>query len=353
MRLQLKSIICLCLAIFCLHTSPHTADAAKKGNGFRFPSFKVTYFQYKQKQKYYRKVFNFASVIGKKPVVMFYFLPQHAPSITELKVFAATSKVFKDSVQFFAVTKAQTRKEAQAAYKKMKELKIDIPVLLDEKGLMAYVMLTRRVPSYAVVTRSGYLRLARASQLTETIAPGVSLLQFITKVSKGKEPPFARALGYSPNPYDLIGKKAPSLTGKYALKDGKGSLSGMLKKKKPALVVFWSVTCPHCQATLPPLCKYAKKKKAFDMLGVVRTDKKQLKNMLKALVKKHTPMQAMTMLSPEKPTSTAEYRVMSVPTLFLVDTKGVIRAVNVGGGKHIQPIIDRMLESLKKPKSKS
>lgn len=333
--------------------SPKKAKASSKTKaspgptkqGFRFPSFKVMTFQYKPKRRYYRTIFDFATVIGKKPVLLFYFLPNHEHSITEFKAFAAAAKLFKDKIHFFAVTKAQTNKEARVAYKKVKELKIEVPVLLDQKGLLAFVMLTRRVPAYALFSKTGYLRLAGASSLTERVNPDLTLLSALKRVSLGKKIPFIRATGYSPNPYNLIGKAAPTFKAPHVLKKESLSLKETLKAKKPVLVVFWSITCPHCRMTIPYLDQYMRKKSSLRVISLVLGVNDKRRKMVKKFVKDKSL--SMTILEDPKSKFAQAYRVMKVPTLYLVDTKGTIRNVRIGGGKKIGELIDQMLQHTK------
>jgi thiol-disulfide isomerase/thioredoxin len=338
------------LALLLTCASTQSFASSKKPAGFRFPPITVPYFVYKANKPLKTKQLAFKTLTGKQPFVLFYFLPQHPHSITELRAFGMAAQLFKGKLKFMAVTKAQNAAERKAAYAKMKSLNLSIPVILDEKGLMAYVMLTRRVPSYAIVTKSGFLRLARASQLAEKVTPSETLLSVLTRVSRGADIPFIRAPGYSPNPFNLLGKKAPSFQAPYALKPGTFRLSMATKTKKPTLLVFWSVTCPHCQATLPPLERYVeKRRKEFHTISIVITPDAKRKKMLTTFVKKHN-INTIT-LNDKKGKAFNKYFIMTVPTLYLISADGKIVDVNMGGGKNVAALIEKMMKKLPKQKT--
>lgn len=339
------------------HAQPTKNKAAQKGTkakkrrGFKFPPIKVPYVQYDGKAKMAKKVYNFKKLVGKKPFVMFYFLPSHKSSVTELRAYAAASKIFGNKIQFFAATKATNVSEAKAAYKKMKELNVRLPLLLDEKGLVAYVMLTRRVPAYAMVTKSGRFTLGRASALTEKVDANNTLLGMITRVAAGEEIDFTIAPGYSPNPFNLIGKKAIDFKAAGVFDNKKFHFSSYVKKdKRPVVLAFWSITCPHCQKTMPVLQKFAKEnEKRFRLMTMAVIHKPEYKKMAKVYFKKHKLN--FPLLNDKKGKTFTDYRIMTVPSLFLIDRDGVIRNALLGGGTKVDKALLPMLDAVEKTPS--
>lgn len=339
----------LCLALLLGLLLCPLALRAEEGTskGFRFPSFQVPSLQLSSK-KATQKMFNFADVIGKQAIVLLYFMPGHEASETELKALAAASVLLKGTL-VMGMTKASKKEEIQKAKAFVEKNGIALPILLDEKGLLAYVTLTRHVPSYAGITKSGYLRLSNASALTETIGPHQTTLRYLKSLAAHEDVPFLRAPGYSPNPYDLIGKKAPPFksshlhagTGEIAIPEG-------LSKEKPTLLVFWASGCPHCQKTLPPLDKYAKEKKAkFDLLTLVNADDEGRRKALKEFV--DSTSLGCKILSDDKGKVSDMYLIMMVPTMFFVDTQGVIRFVYSGGGEKIGDTLERLMAPFLSP----
>lgn len=352
-------VVCFCivsLSVYCLpHSSVYAAKpepkaAKKKRQGFQFPPIQVPYIQYNASQKRVNKgVYEFKPLIGKKAFVMFYFLSAHKPSVTELQAFATASRIFGQKVQCFGVTKASDEKEVALAAKTMKTLNIQLPILLDEKGLMAYVMLTQRVPAYAMVTASGRFTLARASALTEKVSETDSMLGMLTRVSRGEEIPFTIAPGYTPNPYDLVGKPAASFKAKDTVHGTSTDFAAFLKQKKsPVLLAFWSVTCPHCHKTMPILSRYANQhKNRVRFLSLAVIPKPEYKTMLEEYLKKEK-LDFPVLNDPKGDTFNA-YRIMTVPTLYLIDQTGVVRNVLLGGGKDIDKVVEQFLQKLELP----
>ncbi|MCK6511333.1 TlpA family protein disulfide reductase [Myxococcota bacterium] len=333
-----------------LWKAPHIhAESAQKG--FRFPPFKVKYIQASSpKAKPYLKDFNFTDVIGKIPIVMIYFLPGHKGSETELQAAHAASNLpmFKDKIRFFAITKVNSQKEVKQAFTRLQQLKITLPVLVDDsRGLLAYVTLTRHVPSYSIVTTKGYLRLSNASSLTETVRPHTTLFQLLQQVAANVEIPYTRAPGASPNPLDLIGKKAPNYQSQPILPNTTPS-PALTPPKLPTLLVFWSVGCPHCRTTLPPLDQYAQKNQhRFRLITYVQADDDLRKDMLKTF---HAEQKLQCpILADPKGEISARYQILTVPTFVLIGPDGLVRAMHAGGGKKIGESIERMLQQPPKP----
>lgn len=330
--------------------APRTAPKQQKHQGFQFPPIQVPYLQAKANQKQASKgVYQFKNLIGKKPFVMFYFLPTHKPSLTELQALATAAKLLGDRVQFFGVTKAANETEANAAAKAVQEINVHLPILLDEKGLMAYVMLTQRVPAYALVTGSGRFTLARASALTEKVDETSSMLQMISRVAQGEETPFVIAPGYSPNPFDLIGTAAKNFKAQDSLHSTQIHFAEYLKQvQKPVLLAFWSITCPHCHKTMPILHRYAEQQKnRLRLLTMAVIHKPEYKKMLQEYFKEQKV--EFPVLNDPKGETFDQYRIMTVPTLYLIDRTGTIRHVLLGGGKDVDQVVERFLRNLELP----
>ncbi len=339
------------LLLIGLWVSPPTqAESTQKG--FRFPPFKVKFIQASTpKAKPYLKDFNFTDVIGKMPIVMMYFLPGHKGSETELQAIHTTANLpmFKDKIRFFAITKVSNQKELKQVFARLQQLKVTLPVLIDDsRGLLAYVTLTRHVPSYSIVTTKGYLRLSNASSLTETVRPRTSLFKLLQDVAANKEIPYTRAPGASPNPLDLIDKKAPDYRSQPILPNTTQPPTSS-PSNLPTLLAFWSVGCPHCRTTLPPLDQYAQKNQhRFHLITYVQADDDLRKDMLKTFLTEYK-LQCPILADPKGQIS-ARYQVLTVPTFVLIGPKGFVRAMHSGGGKKIGEAVDRMLQQYHSPK---
>jgi len=316
--------------------------------GFRFPAFKAKYIQFVPKKRMRLRNLNLAKIVGKKPIVFVYFMVGHKQSETELLAANGLAKIYK-GVQFVGITRVRTRKDLKNAYKKLGQLKVNMPVLLDNhKGLLAYVTLTRSVPSYAVVTHDGYLGCSRASSLTELVRPGLKFMDILGKAAKKEKFPFMLASGFSPNPYNLVGKPAPVFNTKLVL--GKKTIA--LKKfckgsKKPVVLVFWSIGCPHCRAMLPKLDLYAKQNKdKVRILTLVQADVAKRVKEVEKFVKDNKL--SCRIFSDAKGAVSKQYHVAMVPTIFLLKPNGSVFTVVKNSRKGIAYALNQALKKYNK-----
>jgi thiol-disulfide isomerase/thioredoxin len=203
----------------------------------------------------------------------------------------------------------------------------------------------------------------------ETVRPKMTLLKLLQGVVTDQDPPFTRAPGASPNPLDLIGKPAPAFDPQPALSaeippkqnDAKTpptprknetpppqAAKRFLKPHKlPRLLVFWSIRCPHCRTTIPPLDAYAQKhNQRLQVLSFVQSDSQLVKDMLKTFVK--DKQIKLAILDDPKGQVSNDYYILKVPTLLLVDTQGIVRGVSTGGGEKVGEDVERLLKDIEK-----
>jgi len=141
----------------------------------------------------------------------------------------------------------------------------------------------------------------------------------------------------------LLGKPAPAFTlaeaeGPYPAR--LGDLSGNV-----VLVEFWATWCGPCNTTMPRLTAWQEKwgKKGLRVVGI---SAEEWKVVAEHAHKKHL---GYTVARDPDGATTASYQVPAIPTLVVIDRKGVVRFVDVGAGEKLDAAERTIAELLAAP----
>jgi peroxiredoxin len=169
----------------------------------------------------------------------------------------------------------------------------------------------------------------------------------------------------------LMGKVAPDFAGDFAINGKAGKLSGL--KDKVVLLYFWEVRSTGSAAYLPRFAEWSKayKEKGLMIVGatfypsdidqklgfdaeegelttVAKADKKSDQALLKAFAKHHNVDHLLLALPKQAAFDTFDtYSVNGLPQVVLIDRKGVVRLVDVGGEKsstHVEKELKKVIE---------
>lgn len=175
-----------------------------------------------------------------------------------------------------------------------------------------------------------------------------------------------------PDHSELIGKPAPQITGDFELTPGQSFKLSELKGKV-VVVDFWAVWCGPCVGLIPHVNELQKqyKDKGLVCVGVTtyyerhtgfdkekgrpipvakdeeKPTKEKEQEMLRGFAAHHKMDYRVVAVSKESwQTSCKDYGVTGIPEVVVIDRKGNVRLVVVGGGEKNCKSIDDMVKEL-------
>lgn len=151
----------------------------------------------------------------------------------------------------------------------------------------------------------------------------------------------ACSMGAAEGPEQLIGKQAPDF--KLPLLAGGEVELSKLEGKNIVLLDFWATWCLPCRQVMPALVEVSQEYKAKGVryLAVnLREDPDKISAYLKsAKLDIEVPL--------DKTGEVAElYQVKGIPTMAIVDKKGIVREVHVGASPNIKEELKKAIDKI-------
>lgn len=158
--------------------------------------------------------------------------------------------------------------------------------------------------------------------------------------------------------HPLVGKPAPEFS--LTALDGAGKTRRLTKDDlagKVVLLDFWATWCPPCLRELPEIARlveaYAGAGKEV-VIAAVSQDREPREGTVRALIEEtlrkkdlalQRPPVGLVALDPEMALGAA-FQVEALPTVVLLDAKGVVQAVRVGYREDVREVLARDLDAL-------
>jgi peroxiredoxin len=275
---------------------------------------------------------------GKNPVIVAFWHPQMDVSVQQLKELdkVLKDKAFKD-VKTLAVTFGKEVKDRDAARDAFKKAGLDFPLLLEKRtdaSSTPVEYMVSYLPAFFIIDKKGNLAAPPVTLITEKIN-GKSFSALLKDALAGKK---VNACDFAPEPrtdepykklFAMIGKPAPD----FSATDTSGVKQSLsyYKGKRSVLLIFFYPGCGHCRRELPQLHSYNEKwaaKQGVQLLAINidGSDAAQTEavKFFKLFGMKYP------LINQGKNAINEKYGVNSVPTLFLIDKKGIVRNVFIG-----------------------
>ena len=291
-----------------------------------------------------------ASVLGKKPVVFYYWIAGNTRSEqTLLDLQALVNSLGPQKIVLLAVaTPGAVSTDTLPIRQRVQALKVQVPVLNDDGFRLGRQLAVRSVPSINIVDTKGVLRLGGGGSLLQTIEYNMTVETAVRRVAQtGQLGTYGALPTYYPVT-ELIGKKSPDFDA-ICLNDGVSRRwSSLLSRDKVNVLVFWSVDCPHCRESLPKVNTFLKGHAAeVNLIGAAKIVGEQMR----------TKTQDYIRLSGLDFTNLADqdlkigdlFNVVSTPTFVIIRPDGVVDSVVLSGDADFGREFEEKIKEILKP----
>jgi peroxiredoxin len=295
-----------------------------------------------------------ATYLGKKPIVFVYWMAGNSRSEKILlDTQAAVDRAGADKVALFSIASPAYGSTDVAPIKdRTAALKVKAPVLRDEGFRLLQQLAVRAVPNIAIVDAEGKLRLSNGGSLTQSLEYKLDVEGAIRRVATT-----GRLGTYGPLPTyypvtELVGKKCPDFDAPLIDDAAAHSLSSMLASDKVNVLIFWSVDCPHCKASLPKLNDWLKGHTAgMNVISAARITDDATKTRT-AEYCKISGFVFPTFVDKDMQIG-ATFQVISTPTVVVIRPDGVVDSVLLSSETDLGAALEaKKREILKTPASK-
>ncbi len=294
-------------------------------------------------------------LIGKRPIVLCYWIPDHVRSEDTLKeAQAIADEAGPSKLVLFGVatppvgsSPATDADWVRKAKDRIAALKIHIPVLEDEGFKIGRLIGVRSVPSLSVLDGEGRLRMANAGSLKQPLEYNLDVAAALRRVAgSGQLGTYGSLPTYYPAT-EMVGRKCPDFEAPIVGGGAPKKSSSLLAPDKVNVLIFWAQDCPHCRKSLPEINAYVKAHPA----GInVLTAAKVLNDAGRTQTEEFCKQKGFvfpTVLDQDLSVG-QQFMVTSTPTVFIIRPDGVIDSVLFSGETDYAPIFETKKRQLLK-----
>ncbi len=268
-----------------------------------------------------------AAVLGKRPVVLVYWIAGHPRSeelLREIEQRFAGS--MPERMAMFGVVTERPGREAAAIRARIAELGIKSPQINDEGFRLDQMLKVSSVPSVVIIDREGRLRLSNGASLKQPVEYKLDLGGVLERLAKTGQ---AGTHGPLPRYYpvnELVGQKCPDFQAAELQSGVMRRWYSLLEPNQVNVLLFWSVDCPHCRKTLPELNDWLKRNApGINVVTAARVNDATMKQRTRDYCK-FNKFVFPTLIDEEQAVAQL-FQVTATPTILIVRPDGVIDSV--------------------------
>ena len=301
------------------------------------------------------KSVDLATYLGKKPIVIVYWMagnPRSEKILAETQ--AAVEKIGADKVAFLGVAApAYGSTDVAPVKERTAALKIKAPVLNDEGFRILQQLQVHAVPNISIIDSEGKLRLSNGGSLSQSLEYKLDVEGAIRRAANnGRLGTYGALATYYPVT-ELVGKKCPDFDAPLINDAATRSFSSLLSNDKVNVLIFWSVDCPHCKASLPKLNDWLKgHPEGLNVISAARVTDDATKTRT-AEYCRISGFDFPTFVDRDMQIG-ATFQVISTPTVLVIRPDGIVDSVLLSGETDLGAAIDaKRREILKHAGAKS
>ncbi len=240
-------------------------------------------------------------------------------------------------VDFFGAIRPGTATVEDAA-RMLADLRIEIPVIVDETFELGTALSATTAPSISVIDRKGILRIADARELTQAINDRASVSDAIWHLARGGELPTVMSLARYYPVTELVGERVPGFSlGRFPTGETVVLADYVGDEGKVLGIFFWHPNCPQCKAVIPGLMAALKAYGgAINMVSVVHLEDENEKRNCADTIKAHG-IDFPVVVDRDRSVWNL-FKVVSTPTMVIVRPDGIVDSVHTSGQANYLPI---------------
>lgn len=276
-----------------------------------------------------------AEVIGRKPVVLLYWIAGHPRADLALeRLQALADELGADKLAVYGVAVQRPGREADVIRKRLAELGVRLPVLDDAGFRIGQQLQVQSVPSLTILDAEGRLRLSNGGALHQVLGYEETVETAIRRVAEARS---IRTYGFLERYYpvkELVGKPCPDFKAPLLSNSVEQRWSSLLKSDKLNVLIFWSVDCPHCRTSLPEINDWLRNNAAsFNVVTAASV----VDDASKFKTKQFCEINGFvfpTLVDRDNKIGDL-YQVTSTPTILIIRPDGVVDSVLLSGQQDI------------------